>query len=211
MSAEDLAEALDLPEVRGNSERAGRMLSPDEDGRVLVAALSGPRVRRERDAAMLALMRAGGPRRGEVARLLLSDIIGAGVVRVMGKGSKVRTVHLGPNAWALLAAWIAVRGSWPGALFCPVQWHGGLIRRPMTLSEINSVISAIGTRAGIPRFSPHDLRRSFASTLFDQNVDQKTIADMLGHSNTTTTGLYDRRGEERKMRAAALVDVPAVR
>jgi site-specific recombinase XerD len=72
------------------------------------------------------------------------------------------------------------------------------------------VLSERAAQAGVEAFSPHDLRRSYISSLLASGVDLATVAAMAGHSNLTTTAKYDRRGEESKRRASELLIVPFV-
>ncbi len=72
----------------------------------------------------------------------------------------------------------------------------------MTPEAVYKVVRTKAKAAGLPRLTPHDFRRTVTGDLLELKEDLSTIADMLGHASTDTTRLYDRRGEERKRRAA---------
>jgi integrase len=124
-----------------------------------------------------------------------------------GKGNKARVMYATNGASDALAAWLTVRGSEPGPLFVPVDKAGRIVLRRLTESVFDR-LQALAKRAGIARFSPHDMRRSFISDLLDNGADPSVVQAMAGHANPATTARYDRRGEHAKKRAAGLLVVP---
>jgi integrase len=94
--------------------------------------------------------------------------------------------------------------------FLPVDKVGRIVLRRLTPESVLDRLAHLAKRAGISRFSPHDLRRSFISDLLDNGADLVVVQAMAGHANPATTARYDRRGERAKRRAAGLLVVPYV-
>jgi integrase/recombinase XerD len=86
-----------------------------------------------------------------------------------------------------------------------------VVVRRLTDQSVLGIVRKRGAEAGVARFSPHDLRRTFVSDLLDAGTDMSTAKRLAGHSSEVTTGRYDRRGEESKRKAAQLLHVPYVR
>jgi len=162
-----------------------------------------------RDAALVALMFAGGLRRSEVVGLDRADYDAeAGELVVRGKGGKERVLYVNDGAANALADWLTYRGEEPGALFQPVSRGGRVLRRRMTDQAVYSSLVRRARQARAKRFGPHDLRRTFVSNLLDAGADVVTVQELAGHANVQTTARYDRRGEEAKRRAVGMVDTP---
>src|SRR5881396_2931082 len=107
-----------------------------------------------------------------------------------------------------IAAWLTVRGPEPGPLFVPVDKAGRIVLRRLTAESVFDRLAYLAKRAGVQRFSPRDMRRSFISDLLDNGADLAVVQQLAGHSSPTTTAHYDRRGEHAKRRAAGLLHVP---
>lgn len=69
------------------------------------------------------------------------------------------------------------------------------------------ILRSRAEQAGIEPLTPHDLRRSYISDLFDQGVDVATIAKIVGHTDITITITYDRRQAAPAQRAANLIGI----
>src|SRR5213593_4730577 len=212
-SAEDYHRAADLPAVRGSTLPRGRALSAGELRALFAAVTDHARpATRARDAALLAVLYGAGVRRAEAVALDVADYdaeTGALTIR-RGKGNKARMMYATNGASDALAAWLTVRGSEPGPLFVPVNKAGRILLRRLTPESVFDRLQALAKRAGISRFSPHDMRRSFISDLLDNGADLAVVQAMAGHANPATTARYDRRGEHAKRRAAGLLVVPYV-
>ncbi|MCA1553766.1 MAG: tyrosine-type recombinase/integrase, partial [Chloroflexi bacterium] len=162
-----------------------------------------------RDAAIIALLRAGGLRRAEVCALNLDDYhVGDGLLVVRGKRNKERTAYVTNGAKDALDDWLSVRGMEAGALFCPVNKGGCVIVRRMHAEAIFNALRKRAEQAGVKDLSPDDLRRTFVSDLLDAGADIATVQKLAGHASVTTTARYDRRGEQAKRKAVELLHVP---
>lgn len=189
--------------IKGDSPLAGRMLRADEIAFMMAKA-------DERDRAILALATYGGLRREELAALRFEDVDLEGEmreVRILGKGSKRRNVFLPEAAAKALDAWVRVRGREPGPLFYRATRSADRYgkRGAISVEGIWSIIITAAARADVKDVTPHDFRRTYASTLLDEGMDLPTVQALMGHSSPETTVKYDRRGDERKKRAAEVI------
>ena len=162
---------------------------------------------------MLAVLYGAGVRRAEAVALDVADYdpeSGALTIR-RGKGNKARMMYATNGASEALGDWLVRRGSEPGPLFVPVDKAGRIVFRRLTPESVFDRLAHLARRAGVTRFSPHDMRRSFISDLLDNGADLAVVQAMAGHANPATTARYDRRGERAKQRAAGLLHVPYAR
>jgi len=211
MSAEDLARAADVEPVRGSRPLRGRALGAHEVAALFHCCMRDSTAAGPRDAVVLALGLAAGLRRAEIAGLDLGDVdLGREVVRVHGKGNKVREVPIKGGTLEAIRAWLACRGAEPGPLVCPVGKGGRVELRRLAPQAVLRVCEKRGRVAGIPGFVAHDLRRTYISTLLDQGVDLSLASDLAGHTSPSTTKRYDRRGERARHAAAAALVVPYI-
>jgi site-specific recombinase XerD len=184
MPLEQQVRACDRLVIRGSRVPKGRRLTEQELAQLFQACAADRRPAGRRDAAMLALLYGAGLRRTELVNLDVGDYdptTGAVTVR-QGKGNKDRQLFTGNGSAEALTAWLAVRGRSPGPLFLPLSKAGRLQPRCLTDKAVTWVLSARAAQAGVAAFSPHDLRRSYISSLLALGVDLATVAAMVARS-----------------------------
>ena len=149
IDAETLSRAVDVPNVKAEQLPAGRHVDRGEVA-ALFGACGGADPASARDAALLALLYGSGLRRSEAVALQLADYnqaTGAVTVR-MGKGRKDRIVYMANGSADALAAWIARRGPWAGALLAPVDKAGQVQQRRLTAQAVLMRLRTLAKRAG---------------------------------------------------------------
>ncbi len=179
-------------------------LNPPQPGRALPSVLSVPDVVRLlaapslddplglRDRAMLEVAYSAGLRVSEWIGIGVTDLmLGDGLVRVFGKGSRERIVPLGRSAVGAAALYLRElrpkleRGHGAGRLFLnargrPLSRMGawGILRKHVTTTGITDPVT------------PHTLRHSFATHLLEGGADLRAVQEMLGHADISTTQIY---------------------
>lgn len=212
MSAEDYQRAVDLKPIKGQKVKAaeaGRHLGAGEIGALIGACQDGTRAG-VRDAAIIAVGYGCGLRRAEIAAFELGDYDPEqGSLRVRsGKGNKERVVYLPPGTAEWINEWVTVRGQAQGPLFYSSRRGDHLETKGLTDQAIYNILASRANAAGVKKFTPHDLRRTFAGDLLDNGEDLSTVQKMMGHSNANTTAGYDRRDAKSKKKAASKLHVP---
>jgi integrase/recombinase XerD len=152
-----------------------------------------------RDRALLELMYACGLRASEAIGLELTDVdLDERVLRARGKGSKERVVPIGQAAARALSVYLErgrpalVKGAPEPHLF--VNFRGG----PLTRQGLYKIVRRRAAAAGLAdRMSPHTLRHTFATHLLAGGCDLRSVQEMLGHADVSTTQLYTHLSSER--------------
>jgi integrase/recombinase XerC len=142
-----------------------------------------------RDRAIMELIYSAGIRVNELVNLDVNDIdIVNEEIKVLGKGAKERIVPVGETALNILHGYMKelkkIKPS--GVLFINMKRKTRLTTRAIEL-----MIKKYALKAGIIRkVTPHTLRHSFATHLLDRGADLRSVQELLGHANLSTTQIY---------------------
>jgi integrase/recombinase XerC len=140
-----------------------------------------------RDRALLELFYSSGLRLSELCGLRWRDLdIGNGLVTVLGKGSKQRSVPVGSHACAALTEWKQAQK--PGGDAPVFPGRGGA---PISPRAVQMRLRLLAQRQGLfKRVHPHLLRHSFASHVLESSGDLRGVQELLGHADIATTQIY---------------------
>jgi integrase/recombinase XerC len=149
-----------------------------------------------RDRALFETLYGGGLRVSELVGLNLDDLdFEAELVRVRGKGRRERLSPVGRMAIRCIDQYLHVRVPKQGhepALF--LNRYG----TRLTTRSVGRLLEEHLVRAGLKdAASPHTLRHSFATHLLDRGADLRSVQELLGHRNLTTTQIYTHVTRER--------------
>lgn len=202
ISTDDYHRAIQLKSVKTKSlPRAGRVLEQDEIQKLVRGCKKFPPQLRERNQALIAVLYAGGLRRKEASSLDVHDYVpkhGALHVR-RGKGQKDRTTYVQGSWRRLIEAWISIHPDPTGPLFVRFGRTGPTSAR-LGKKGVGKALQEARSLASITPFATHDLRRSFATHLFDNGADPLMVQELMGHADLGTTKIYDHRGESAKQK-----------
>lgn len=180
-------ENIDLPKL---SKKLPNILSTEEVNKLLDINLND--MYDYRNKAMLELMYASGLRVSELINLKVEDVdLYNAIVRTMGKGSKERIIPIGNYAINALKIY---ENEYRNKFFKKetseylfLNNHGDKLTR----QGFFKILKGIAREKGIDKeLSPHTLRHSFATHLLNGGADLRSIQEMLGHSNLSTTEIY---------------------
>lgn len=142
-----------------------------------------------RDRAILELMYACGLRVSEAVDLKISDInIDAGILTCRGKGSKTRKVPIGKSAVEWLKSYLILRRKKENIEI--QNLFVSSLGKPINRQIIFKFIKEYSEKAGLSDVSPHTLRHSFATHLIQNSADVRSVQQMLGHADISTTQIY---------------------
>jgi len=191
------------PRVR--QDPAYNVLTEDELQRMLNAA----RLDNYRDYVMLAVMAGCGLREAETVGLKLSDFQDAGgdvvLLRVLGKGDKIRNVPISPDLWRLIQNYVLLSGR---SLNSHTDARKPLLNsrvgkdKALTTRSVQNIVKKYVRAAGITKpISPHSIRHTVGTNMAVNEAPLLVIQQFLGHSDPKTTMRYIRRADELASKA----------
>ncbi len=188
------------------------VLTEEELSRMLSAA----RTTNWRDYVLLAVMAGAGLREAEVVALKIGDFqeVGDGQVllRIEGKGNKVRAVPISPELWALVQRHVALSGK---SLVSRSDARKPLFAsregrdKALTTRSIRYIVKKYAEAARITKaISPHSIRHTVGTNMALNEAPLLVIQQFLGHSDPKTTLRYIRRAEDLANRAYTYNTLP---
>lgn len=167
-----------------------KYLSEKEVGRLIDAAKKDPKM-----LCLMELLYGAGLRVSELVGMKKSDIKwDEKILNIRGKGSKERIVPIHAAALKAVKQYLALNKSESPYLF-PAKEKGGHMSRQAFFKKIKE--TALNAGLDPSKVSPHVLRHSFASHLLAKDVDLRTLQEMLGHADITTTEIYTHIQDDR--------------
>lgn len=180
----DPADGLSAPK---GEKRLPRLLDTDRAMQLLDGGIEEDFIG-HRDQAMLELFYSSGLRLSELVGLNLDQLdLPAGLVQVLGKGNKARVLPVGRKAREALQAWLPLRALAnpdDGAVFISQQG------RRLGARAVQLRVRQAGVRELGQHLHPHMLRHSFASHMLESSQDLRSVQDLLGHADISTTQIY---------------------
>lgn len=142
-----------------------------------------------RNRAILEVMYACGLRVSEAVDLKMSDLdLDAGILTCKGKGGKTRRVPAGKSAVEWLGRYLSLRREKENVEIGNV--FVSCLGQPINRQTIFKFIKEYAEKVGLPDVSPHTLRHSFATHLIQNRADIRSVQQMLGHADISTTQIY---------------------
>ena len=181
-----------LPSVLDEYQAESLMNNVDSKANVSTSCPKNQKAVGLRNAAILELLYATGIRVGELTSLNIQDInFSSHTIKVTGKGNKQRVVPFGVPAYKALSAWISKDGR-EILLRNSVEEAAFLGTRGKRIDQrlVRRIVHDEAKSAHVPDISPHALRHSAATHMWNGGADLREVQELLGHSSLNTTQRY---------------------
>lgn len=205
------AASVDRPRAR---RPLPKVLTAEEAARLMDAAAAEEGAKGKRLAAMVETLYAAGLRVSELVSLPLAAWRPGGASLVVrGKGGKERLAPLNRAAVAALGAYLSVRGAFVASAADPWLFPSRGATGHITAARFAQMLKALAVKAGIDpvKLSPHVLRHAFATHLLEGGADLRSVQEMLGHADISTTEIYTHVAGDRLVATVRALHPLAVR
>ncbi|MBF6604069.1 MAG: tyrosine-type recombinase/integrase [Chloroflexi bacterium] len=157
----------------------------EDDLRRILAACAGPSFEDRRDLAIIRTFIGTGARLSEIANLrwtpddpLTNDVdLDAGIIRVLGKGRRERTTHVGAKAVKALDRYTRLRARHAHA---NLPWLWIARKGRLTISGVGHLVRERGLAAGMPGVHPHQFRHSYAHAMLAAGMQEGDLMQLAG-------------------------------
>lgn len=152
-----------------------------------------------RDGAILELLYGAGLRVSELTGLTCVDVdMEGGFVRCLGKGSKERMIPLGEPALESVRRYLKKGRPHLGKGIKSDNLFLNRFGRRLTRQSVHKMLAAYAAKAGFTKtVTPHTLRHSFATHMLSGGADLRSVQEMLGHADVSTTQIYTHLSRQR--------------
>ena len=209
LSTRDFELIQQVKGVRGSRVHKGRALNDNEISELFKEMDQYASSRAVRDRAIFSCLLECGLRRTEVAELRFENIHlneDDPYLTIIGKGNKERICYIPDNTVERFREWFELRGNNDGHCFYLVNKYDKVREKELTPYRVYRITQDWVAKINMKKWTPHDLRRTYASNLLDMGVDINTVKNMMGHASITTTQIYDRRGNESMKKAVHMIN-----
>ena len=195
LAKEDPTNLVDTPKLW---KRVPEVLSTGEI-EAMIKASQGRKKQNIRDHAILELFYASGMRVSELVELKVENVnFDIGYVRCIGKGRKERIIPIGKRAQEAIKKYCEkTRNELVKSQITTVLFVSRLGKK-VSRQSVWKIIKQYAKKANIKKtIKPHTLRHSFATHLLEGGADLRSVQEMLGHSDISTTQIYTHVDRER--------------
>lgn len=201
----------DIKRPRVNTRQGTTRAFSAKEARLILDAPDKDTLQGLRDRAILSVGLQAGPRRSEIASLLVKDFhtnAGYKSLHFIRKGGEDLSLAINPQTAQRIEEYLALAGhagDLDGPLFRPLGPNQTCSepRRHLNSIAIDRILRKYARAAGLNHgYSAHSMRATFITTALDNGASLEDVQRDVGHANPTTTKLYDRRGHNPENSAA---------
>jgi site-specific recombinase XerD len=209
--AADTNPLRDIKRPRVNRRQGTTRAFSSKEARKILDAPDPVTLQGLRDRAILSVGFQAGPRRSEIASLLVKDFhtnAGFKSMHFIRKGGEDLSLALNPQTSQRIQDYLAVAGhgsDLDGPLFRPIRknQHRQESRRPVHPETVDRILRKYAAALGLDvGYSAHSMRATFITTALNNGASLEDVQRDVGHADPSTTKLYDRRGHNPEKSAS---------